>query len=290
MLDFLGDVVGSVIGANAQKKATNAMMQNAALDRALQKEFAQNSIQWKMLDAKRAGVHPLAALGNVATAYSPVSLNLGDGGASYLQDAFSSLGRLGQNLTRARTATQSPKERSAEVSRAQQHAGFMEKAANTLELEHMSLRNDLLRSEIARLNSAQVGPAAPTENFPPGSVDRVPARNVVPGHDTLGREAGRIMDYGFSMNDGGGLVPVPGQDIHERIEDNWFQQMFWAWRNNLAPAASGLTPPSPRDQPFPTRLPDGRVVNLSPDDYRWEWDPRRQAFYPQHFRSGRWAY
>lgn len=36
-----------------------------------QKEFAQNSLQWKAEDAKKAGFHPLAALGTNSMSYTP---------------------------------------------------------------------------------------------------------------------------------------------------------------------------------------------------------------------------
>lgn len=64
-------LAGSLIGANMENK-------NAGLDRALQKEFAQNKVQWTVSDAKKAGIHPLAALGAASsTSYQPVSNNSG---------------------------------------------------------------------------------------------------------------------------------------------------------------------------------------------------------------------
>lgn len=41
----------------------------------LQREFAQNSIQWRVNDAKRAGIHPLYALGAQGSSYTPQSLD-----------------------------------------------------------------------------------------------------------------------------------------------------------------------------------------------------------------------
>lgn len=51
----------------------NIMAQERANDRnyEAQKEFAQNSIQWKVNDAKNSGLHPLYALGNNATSFTP---------------------------------------------------------------------------------------------------------------------------------------------------------------------------------------------------------------------------
>lgn len=41
----------------------------------LQKEFAQNSIQWKVQDAMKAGLHPLAALGASGYSASPIQID-----------------------------------------------------------------------------------------------------------------------------------------------------------------------------------------------------------------------
>lgn len=57
----------------------------------LQREFAQMGIQWKVADAKAAGIHPLYALGASTNAGIPIQV---EGGSS--QDNFS---RLGQNLS-----------------------------------------------------------------------------------------------------------------------------------------------------------------------------------------------
>lgn len=48
-----------------QEKLLNWQLQN-------QKEFAQNSIQWRVADARKAGLHPLAALGTIGTTYTPM--------------------------------------------------------------------------------------------------------------------------------------------------------------------------------------------------------------------------
>lgn len=62
MWGAIGSIAGGLIGANATKKANK---QNVNM----QYDFAKNSLQWKTDDAKKAGLHPLAALG--AQGYSP---------------------------------------------------------------------------------------------------------------------------------------------------------------------------------------------------------------------------
>lgn len=60
---------GKILGGVMSDRATSR--QNAA-NIAHQKEFAQNAVQWKVEDAKKAGLHPLYALGANTTSFSPI--------------------------------------------------------------------------------------------------------------------------------------------------------------------------------------------------------------------------
>lgn len=94
---MLGNLFGGLLGGAFDFGA--AAMNNAEADKqakedyARQKEFVQNSIQWRVQDAKSAGIHPLAALGGSGVSYSPSGSTGGGFG-----DA---LGRTGQALSRA---------------------------------------------------------------------------------------------------------------------------------------------------------------------------------------------
>lgn len=59
-------LAGGMINASASKSAARAQVR-------LQREFAQNGIQWRVEDAKKAGIHPLYALGANTASYTPVS-------------------------------------------------------------------------------------------------------------------------------------------------------------------------------------------------------------------------
>jgi hypothetical protein len=49
-------------------------------DADLQREFAQHSLQWRMQDAKAAGIHPVIAAGSSYSASAPVSSHVPDSG------------------------------------------------------------------------------------------------------------------------------------------------------------------------------------------------------------------
>lgn len=67
-----GSLLGGLIGKKSQEDA-NA--QNAAK----QEEFAKHGIQWRVEDAKRAGLHPLYALGGSGASFSPSAQPVMDG-------------------------------------------------------------------------------------------------------------------------------------------------------------------------------------------------------------------
>lgn len=84
-------------GALSRRSAESAGNKNADL----QRDFAKNSIQWRVADAKKAGLSPLAALGNPGIAASPAYVGGGDYGLS----------DFGQDISRAMYATKSSEDR-----------------------------------------------------------------------------------------------------------------------------------------------------------------------------------
>lgn len=95
-------------GANALMGVAGAAYSNRqnrkAEDRAaaLQKEFAQNGIRWRVADATAAGLHPLYALGGQLPSFSP----------AFSTDTMGpALAEAGQNISRAVMAGATPYER-----------------------------------------------------------------------------------------------------------------------------------------------------------------------------------
>jgi len=119
-----GNIISAGIGAAASliggRKSQKGQEAANAQNEALQREFAQNGIRWKVADAQAAGLHPLYALGGAGAAYQPSAQNVMAGPAA-------SLDAVGQNISRAVQAS----------------ASSHEQEANRLQLE-------LLRSQIRR--------------------------------------------------------------------------------------------------------------------------------------------
>lgn len=112
LFDVVGSAIGSIIGRQGAEEDRrhqevreddiyyrNLAQSERQAERniALQKEFAQHGIQWRVADAQAAGLHPLYAIGGSGASFSPNPVVI-PGGASpgprHSED-------LGQNLSRA---------------------------------------------------------------------------------------------------------------------------------------------------------------------------------------------
>lgn len=223
----------------------------------LQKQFAQSGIQWKVEDAKKAGVHPLYALGAQTHSFAPQSV--GDMGIS----------NAGQDLSRA-------------VSAAQPQSAHKGTAAR-LQLENMELQNDFLRSQI---NASKLATLRQGQTIPmPSAGDRMlvdgqsgsglvrttpmARQSVAPG--ALHQEAGAVADVGFSRSPTG-YAPMMSKDAKERLEDDTIGMFGWNVRNRILPSLGyGQTPPD---------------IPLAPDEY-WAYNPFKQEYRRRKYMLGR---
>lgn len=217
------------MGSESSRKATHEQMD-------FQREFAQMGLQWKADDARRAGLHPLAALGASGYSASPVSVG---------QDPLAgAIGDAGQEISRSMLAAQDQTRRdeaARELARFNRKAEFQrdqlygedlvnKKLANErANLENTMLWNQYLDSTRRRLNQ-QLGPGMPTDGEPdPLSADpRVRLRPSEQVRSELGvssREAtigGRgkpgMVPYRFGGDRFGFTMDVPHQDVAEGFE------------------------------------------------------------------------
>lgn len=122
--------------------ANQAAAANTAENIALEKEFAQNGISWRIADAARNGISPLAALGASEPSFSPVGEQVFTSNPSPTDQFIASgIDSMGQNIGRAVSVTKSADER----------------AASALSLIRMGKENDLLALQVqqAQLNLAK---------------------------------------------------------------------------------------------------------------------------------------
>lgn len=202
----LGNLVGGLLGSESSRKANETAQENAVHQANLQREFAQNSIRWRVEDAVRAGIHPLAALGNPGINYSPMSV-----GAVADTSLSSMASNMGQDISRAINATRTQTERDK----------VFAEGMRELDAERKVLENDLLRSQIARFNqtSQPAMPGSPSPGQMPGQGSNVRKIHELTQYGT----ESSIPDVGLTDTTAGRRAVIPGKQIKDQIEDmSWY--------------------------------------------------------------------
>lgn len=225
----------------------------------MQKEFAQMGITWRIEDAKRAGIHPLAALGASSAGASP-SFQMGDTEPSKYKLGANLANTMGQNIGRAMNVAQNQEQ----------------KLETQLRLENMRLQNDRLWFDI--YGPKENGPPMPvggSDSFVPGQSDSGvmlvrPSERTSHQRGRPSQEAGARPDVAYSRTDTG-LVPVIPQGLSESMEDDMIGKILWRIRNQALPNFSlGGRPPK-------SQLPQGSEG--------WRWDTFKQEWQPHTTRG-----
>lgn len=257
MLAALGSLAGSVVSGLFGNKAAKDNVK-------YQKQFAKNAIQWKVADAKAAGIHPLAALGANTHSFAPVQ-----GGD------WSGLAGAGQDLGRAIESRTTQKQRVDSYVRETQK----------LALERGRLENDVLRadlaSRLARVKQPGNPPAVADGQNPnlltgqgdsPG-IENKPMERQGWDNSNPGREAGVIADVGYSRSTGGrgGYAPVMSKDFKDRTDEDTPGVIAWNIRNRLLQSFQFALDP-------PFKAPIGTFWLYNPIRQRYELRERKDLW------------
>lgn len=242
----------ALLGGHMSGKSGEAA---ASRNAAAQERFAKHGIQWKVADAKKAGISPEYALGAPTHSFSPTETGSQKG--SMIADA-------GQNVARAVLAQGSAEDRKFDA------------AIKAETLRGMKLENDF-KAQSTSINI----PGNPAFPHPRGNV--IPGQGNTPvvkdvalertgqARDARHSEGASIPSVGWAETSDGGLMPVPSQDIKNRIEDQLIPETVWATKHLLGPnLGRGEAPPK-------SALPKGYD--------KWEWSMKSQAYYPGKSRG-----
>jgi hypothetical protein len=179
-------------------------MQMSREQMAMQREFAQMGIRWKVHDAQKAGLHPLAALGANTMSFNPVSV----GNAPY-HEAIPQ----GQDISRGIQSMWTMAERVLALKQS--------KESHDVLIEGERLRNAKLVREL------QNSPVLPTGN-PSGvstgqaGVNQVPAEQVISGRVGV-EKAPRPMQM-MTIDDNGRVYFPLGSAAEESLENDIFER------------------------------------------------------------------
>lgn len=206
-----GGIASSLFGSSSQEKANKQNLQLAREQLAYQKELAHNQVQWRVEDAKRAGLHPLAALGVSPMSYSPVSGSAV--GADY-SGVGQSLQQMGQDIDRARMAGLDREER--------RRALELQDTQTALALRNQELNNQILEQELVSRRVKLFQQLTPGMASLYG-LDR--RRYAIPGQDdaVMPRAEGTVAtgdkQYQFMQQPNGTYSLEPGNDWAQTYED-----------------------------------------------------------------------
>jgi hypothetical protein len=203
-----GGIIGGGIGgtfdnAYQQKLARKQFSENIEVQRQMfgqnwqnQREFAQKSLLWKIDQAKKRGIHPLAAIGANLAFGSPVSV--GDTSPN-ISGLGGSMGGHGQDIGRALASMQTPEERRLMDIK-------MKNAEYDSEMKRMEL------SQARRRLDGQVPPSPGVRKVDVEVTKHVPTKKHV--------EAGVLPQTSYAWNADNTLQAIPGEKFKERVEDS----------------------------------------------------------------------
>lgn len=266
IVSAVGSIAGGILGANSAQNV-------AGMNYKAQKEFAQNGIRWKVEDAKRAGIHPLYALGASTQGYSPTAGYTGDFGIS---DAAA---HLGQGYERAQQAKMTKEERDKQdVRDAIQDMAALEDLRQKKRMNDAQIR--LANSEIFRnfalstnaLRKTGLPPAMPGglggviagqgNSYATGQTTPEISSVVTSEKGTPSVQAGSPPDVRFYRTLSGGRAPLPTGDAGDAMDAALGAGLQWSFRNNLVPWLANFFPIND-----PHRLP-GEYYDLLAGEYR----------------------
>ncbi|UDN67877.1 DNA pilot protein [robinz microvirus RP_165] len=243
-------MLGALISAGAS--LAGGLLGNSAAKRQekLQREFAQNQLQWKAADAEKAGISKVFAMGAPVSSYSPVSVG---GLGTSVADA-------GQQIGRAMEATTGAKGR----------AGNLALQIAETQLEGLKVDNEIKRASLLSSISTRNQPGQP-----PGITDSetiaIPGQGNallnVPGIKVQKQiaPAGHVPQKSFGVSPEvdmyrttHGFAPEVPQELGEAQESQPLSAAQWFLRNKIMPQIDDAY------ATYPYPAPDGSYWQFNP--------------------------
>lgn len=226
----LGNSIGDVLEPGDTPADNARELQDFEYNRSLadQRAFQDDSVQRRVADARKAGIHPLAALGFSSPGFIPPQTG------GYYGESEYGMAEMGQDISRAISAGQTEKERrQQEASMARANVGINELNMRNLELQNESLALDLVykRDRIMRMRNG-TGPGFPNVN----AIRNVGLQELATNDmavPRIGDTGERYPATAKIQNLDGSWTVVPGKDAKQAIEDDPVAEAQWHWANQL---------------------------------------------------------
>lgn len=189
----------------------------------LQREFAQNSIQWRVNDAKKAGIHPLAALGSQGISYNPSYVGGDNFGGSQASISYEPEKKVDEK-------TQAYNDKVNELNLRMQEANTREAEANATLAERSLISNPkntggilfgAAQTKGSLINQTGVGHSASPTSMPgQASVNPYGVADVNNA-------------VNFTKNMDGSVSLMPSQDIQDLVSESTLERGRW-WLSQYA--------------------------------------------------------
>lgn len=214
--------LGGVASGIANYLSNNQAMAFSREQFEWQKNLALNQLQWRVADAKKAGLHPMAALGIGASSFSPV-------GVSQTPYDFSWIGDMGQNADYAAAKAKDKQDQDTAVNLSRRNAELQNQ---NLELQNQGLQQDnefrQWKYNVAMSGGVQQALKSPANasvngvnpSVIPGQDDSIP-----PGKGNI--PSGEPMFQFMETSTPGVYTLQPGSDWSQIYEDKGFGLEQW---------------------------------------------------------------
>lgn len=274
-LPFVGDLIGAAGSAYGANQAAAASRRGAKIsmkttkwagrkNAALQTRFAKRALRWRVEDAKKAGLHPLAALGAQIPGASP-SFTAGDAGSILAQGGAAEgqmYAQMGQNLGAALSNLQGDP-----------NAAYTAKV-QALHLKNLELQNVALSADIAQKTQPGYAPNFPSAaraSVIPGQGNGLPSSGyVIEPNKVTASEVGGAVEAGANpavsfVKTGTGLMPVMSAALNDRAEDDLGAILSFNMSNRVFPTIAPLMGQKVNPALRPKTDPGKDMV--------WRWNP-----------------
>lgn len=254
----LGNVAGSWLSGKSNEEAAN---KNAEI----QRELAQNGLSWRVADARKAGINPLAALGASIPSGQPIAVGTDYGDLG--------LGRAGQDISRA------------------MQAGMTKEQREIHELNKRRLEAEIHGLELEN-KSKMVGtpPPLPNATFPNIGGSGHPGYDVVKDQvvtsNRPGVESAPKPMYQDVIDDEGNVKTIPTDSKGDLIESYTPLYVSEMLRNFKIWGSSYISMMSEKHKKmFAQYLLNVRPIHERPG-WEYRWDLSKQVWVPTYVGKG----
>ncbi len=251
--------IGGLMNMNNQNKL-------AQRQEDLQREFAQNSIQWRVNDAKKAGIHPVAALGSQGISYNPSYVGGDNFGGSQASISYEPEKKVDEK-------TQAYNDKVNELNLRMQEANTREAEANATLAERSLLPKSQNIGGVL-FGASQTKGALTNQT----GVGHSASPTAMPGQASINpygvAEVNNAVN--FTKNIDGSLSLMPSQDVQDLVSESMLERLRWygsQYSTDPKIRAGVMDSLLGKDK----EIPKGKVLRVNPFTLNFELVPESKA-------------